>query len=204
MSSAAPPPTGSSSRKAAEYLPECSSPAEQHADAQRSPPTASRPHCLSRRAFQYVIQCVTHTHIQRSVPVSQHLSVRMDEEVLARLDSESRRIGRSRSWLAKQLLDEGLRMERHPGIVFRSGPAGRRAGLMSGPDVWEVVRAAIGDENTREDIADQIGLTHEQIGVALRYYAEYRDEIGAWIRMVDEEAERAEADWRREQEILAR
>ena len=95
-------------------------------------------------------------------------------------------------------------MERHPGIVFRSGPAGRRAGLMSGPDVWEVVRAAGGGENTREDIAEQTGLMPEQVGVALRYYAEYSDEIGAWIRMVDEEAERAEADWRREQELLAR
>ena len=40
--------------------------------------------------------------------------------------------------------------------------------------------------------------------MALRYYAEYRDEIEAWIRMVDEEAERAEAVWRCEQELLAR
>lgn len=95
-------------------------------------------------------------------------------------------------------------MERHPGIVFRSGPAGRRAGLMSGPDVWEVARAAGGGENTREHIAEQTGLRAEQVGVALRYYVEYRDEIEAWIRMVDEEAERAEADWRRERELLAR
>lgn len=30
-------------------------------------------------------------------------------------------------------------MEAHPGIVFRDGPSGRRAGLAAGPDVWEVV-----------------------------------------------------------------
>ena len=95
-------------------------------------------------------------------------------------------------------------MERHPGIVFRSGPAGRRAGLISGPDVWEVVRAAGVDEKSREDIAERTGLTAEQVGVALRYYAEYSDEIGAWIRMVDEEAERTEASWRRERELLGR
>ena len=94
-------------------------------------------------------------------------------------------------------------MERHPGIVFRSGPAGRRAGLMSGPDVWEVVRAAVGDEKARENVAEKTGLTPQQVGVVLRYYAEYRDEIDAWIRIVDEEAQRAEADWRREQELLA-
>ncbi len=136
--------------------------------------------------------------------MSPHLSLRVEEDLLVRLDKRSRISGRSRSWLAKRLLDEGLRMERHPGIVFRSGPAGRRAGLMSGPDVWEVVRAAVGDGNTREPIAERAGLTPEQVGVALRYYAEYRDEIGAWIRRVDEEAERAEADWRREQELLGR
>lgn len=95
-------------------------------------------------------------------------------------------------------------MERHPGIVFRSGPAGRRAGLMSGPDVWEVVRAAVGDEKIREHVAEEAGLTPAQVGVALRYYAEYRDEIAAWIRMVDEEAERAEAEWRLEQQLLTR
>lgn len=93
-------------------------------------------------------------------------------------------------------------MERHPGIVFRSGPAGRRAGLMRGPDVWEVVRAAVGDEKTREDVAEQTALTPEQVAVALRYHAEYRDEIDAWIRMVDEEAERAELEWRSERELL--
>lgn len=27
-------------------------------------------------------------------------------------------------------------MDEHPGIVFRSGPAGRRAGLAGGPDIW--------------------------------------------------------------------
>ena len=94
-------------------------------------------------------------------------------------------------------------MERHPGIVFRSGPAGRRAGLMSGPDVWEVVRVALGDAKTPEDIAELSGLTVEQVSVALRYYAEHRDEIESWLRMVDEEAERAETEWRLQQELLA-
>jgi hypothetical protein len=29
----------------------------------------------------------------------------------------------------------------HLEIVFRTGPTGRRAGLVDGPDVWEIVRA---------------------------------------------------------------
>ncbi len=60
---------------------------------------------------------------------SKHLSVRLEQDTLERLDAESRRTGQSRSQLAKTLLDEGLRMETHPGIVFRSGPAGRRPAL---------------------------------------------------------------------------
>ncbi|RIK35567.1 MAG: hypothetical protein DCC58_20330, partial [Chloroflexi bacterium] len=48
--------------------------------------------------------------------------------------------GTTRSHLARKLLDEGLRMQAHPGVVFRSRPAGRRAGLALGPDIWEVAR----------------------------------------------------------------
>ena len=46
------------------------------------------------------------------------------------------------SSIGERQIDEGLRMEAHPGIVFRNGPSGRRAGLAAGPDVWEVVWAS--------------------------------------------------------------
>ena len=98
-------------------------------------------------------------------------------------------------------------MIEHPRIVFRSGPAGRRPGLMSGPDVWEVVRAVpggpIGDEQLAE-VSEFTGLASEQVADALRYYADYPDEVDEWIRRVEAGAERAEARWRREQERLGR
>ena len=139
---------------------------------------------------------------------SKHLSVRLEQDTLERLDAESRRTGQSRSQLAKTLLDEGLRMETHPGIVFRSGPAGRRPALAGGPDVWEVVRAFVGVEAQGDEALRRAvklgGLTPEQVRLALRYYADFQDEIDDWIRRVDEEAARAEATWKREQEILGR
>jgi hypothetical protein len=49
--------------------------------------------------------------------------------------------GSSMSSTANRLVDEGLRMIDHPGVVFRDGPTGRRAGLVAAPDVWEIVRA---------------------------------------------------------------
>src|SRR5438552_2044586 len=55
---------------------------------------------------------------------SRHLSVRVEAATFERLNVESRRVGQTRSQLAKTLLEEGLRMAAHPNIVFRSGPAG--------------------------------------------------------------------------------
>jgi hypothetical protein len=40
--------------------------------------------------------------------------------------------------LVTAVLDEGLKIGRFSGIVYRDGPTGRRAGLAAGPDVWEV------------------------------------------------------------------
>lgn len=140
--------------------------------------------------------------------MSRHLSVRVGEDLFEQLEAQSRRSGQSRSAVAKQLLEEGLRMEQHPGIVFRSGPGGRRAGLIGGPDVWEVVGAIRssdgGDADSLERIGERTGLTADQVGAALRYYADYTDEVADWIHRVEEEAERAEGRWRREQALLGR
>ncbi len=137
---------------------------------------------------------------------SRHLSLRLESDTFERLEAESQRSGRSRSQLAKIFLDEGLRMEAHPGIVFRSGPAGRRPGIAGGPDVWEVVRVFRGIDAHGEEALDRTaelsGLTPEQVRIALRYYADYHEEIDDWVRRVDEEAARAEAAWRREQDLL--
>ena len=137
---------------------------------------------------------------------SRHLSIRIGEDVLKRLDAQSQRSGRSRSDLAKTFIEEGLRMEQHPGIIFRAGAVGRRPGLASGPDVWEVARLIrdlplTGDELI-EQAAELIDLTPSQVRIVARYYADYRNEIDEWIGMVDEDARLAEEASRREQELL--
>ena len=137
-----------------------------------------------------------------------HLSLRLESDTFDRLETESQRSGQSRSQLAKTLLEEGLRMETHAGMVFRSGPAVRRPGPADGPDVWAVVRVfkgvdARGEEALRRT-ADLTGFTREQVRIAMRYYAEYPDEIDDWIRRVDEEAAQVEAAWQREHNRLQR
>ncbi len=139
---------------------------------------------------------------------TEHMTLRLDRETRDRLVDESRRQGRSLSDLARMLLDEGLRMQAHPGIVFRSGPGGRRPGLAAGPDVWEVVRVfagvGAGGDDALSQTAEATGLTLREVEAAIRYYAEHRAEVDDWIQRVDEEADRAEAEWRRVQALLRR
>jgi hypothetical protein len=97
-------------------------------------------------------------------------------------------------------------MEEHPGIVFRDGPTGRRAALAAGPDVWELVRFVKGVRGRGATVVNKaarlLDLTPLQVETALRYYADYSDEIDDRIRLDEEEAERAEASWRRRQSVL--
>lgn len=135
-----------------------------------------------------------------------HLSLRVESDTLERLEAQSRQTGQSRSGLAKVLLDEGLRMAAYPGIVFRSGPAGRRPGLAGGPDLWEIVRVFQGldvkGDQALHQLAELTALGLEQVRIALQYYAEYRDEVDEWIRRVDAEASQAEAAWHRARRLL--
>ena len=78
-------------------------------------------------------------------------SARFSAELVDLLDARSERLGQSKARVAERLIEEGLRTEEFPGIAFRSGPTGRRAGLVGGPDVWEIARdlkAAAGEGAT--------------------------------------------------------
>lgn len=98
-------------------------------------------------------------------------------------------------------------METHPGIVFRSGPAGRRPGLANGPDVWEVIRVLKGIDASGEDrlqrVAKSADLSPDQVRTAIQYYIDFSGEIDAWIRQADHIADEAEADWRQQRNQLS-
>lgn len=134
-------------------------------------------------------------------------SIRMSPGTLARLDVGARRRGEPKSRIAERLIDEGLRMEDHPGIVFRDGPAGRRAGLAGGPDVWEVVGTLKEAWPSREQAiagAMQWGnLSRAQVDVAVRYYADFPGEVDERIAHNRAEGERQHAAWLRTQAALA-
>ena len=147
-----------------------------------------------------------------TVVVSSPRSVRFDDDVIRRLDRYVRsHPGTSASSLTNIFVDEALRTEEHPGIVFRPGPTGRRAGLVSGPDVWEVigalqaVRAEDPDlvgESLVEAVAEVAGLSPRMVRVAVRYYTAYPAEVEERIAANREAAQEAEAAWQAEQNLL--
>lgn len=138
---------------------------------------------------------------------TQTFSARWDADVIERLRRRSELAGTNKSRLAERYVDEGTRMDEHPGIVFRSGPSGRRATLAGGPDVWEVM-ATLKDGEARGDAAigataELLELTELQVRTAVRYYSAYPEEIDERVRRNIEEADEAEAAWRLEQAALA-
>lgn len=140
-------------------------------------------------------------------------SVRFDPEVARRLAAfVATHPGLSASAATNLLVDEALRSQEHPLVVFRDGPAGRRARLVGGPDVWEVVRAV---RNAREaepdlDADDVIALVEETAGVATHlvraavdYWADHPIDVEAWVTRADADSMAAEERWHREQRLLA-
>ena len=97
------------------------------------------------------------------------------------LRAEAGARGSSTSALGEQLIDEGLRMRRHPLVGFGDGPAGRR-----------VARAV-----------ELFGLRREQVEAALAYDADFTVEIDSEVAAHATAAEEAEARWRRRQDLLA-
>lgn len=143
-----------------------------------------------------------------NVVMSHPVSVRFhDHRVADQLKAEAIARGTSTSSLAEELIDEGLRVRRHPLVGFRDGPAGRRAYLIGGPDVWEVIGGLVGgDVPSGERITRAVevfGLPRQLVEVALAYYADFTEEIDTQVDANRRAAEEAEAHWRRQQDLLA-
>ncbi len=101
----------------------------------------------------------------------------------------------------------------HPAIVFRDGPTGRRAVVVGGPDVWEIVRAVksaraheseLDSDETVALVVGNTGASARQVRAAIRYWSQFPDEIDAQIELADEAEQHALEAWRREQDLLTR
>jgi hypothetical protein len=139
--------------------------------------------------------------------------VRFEAAVAERLSSfVAANPGMSLSSAANRLVDEALRMGEHPGVVFRPGPTGRRAALVAGPDVWEIIRAVksarsaepgLPEEELIALVAENTGVPAPSIRAAVRYWASYPHEVDAEIAAAEAAEDAAEQAWHRERRLLA-
>ena len=116
--------------------------------------------------------------------MSVNVSVRLDERLAEQLRLRARAAGESLSDRLRRYAEEGTRRDEHPLITFRDGPAGRRAGLIGGPDVWEVVmwlEDLAGETDPVATFAGETDLMRPQIEAAVRYRDAYPDEVTARI-----------------------
>jgi uncharacterized protein (DUF433 family) len=133
----------------------------------------------------------------------QHQSFRLPRALLDRLR------GRAASWQASQAslvaryIDEGIKLDTYPLIVFRDSPVGRRAMLEgSRLDVAQVVQTLRNEGGSVEAAAAHLSLTPAQIRACVRYYADNEDEVRAYSERMDAENERLRASCEREQAVL--
>lgn len=137
------------------------------------------------------------------------VSVRFsDEPIHRRLKDSARRHDVGVSTLAERLIDEGLRMEAHPMVVFRDGPSGRRPVLTGGPEVVDVIGATVGGDvpvsERRSRVAALLGIPEVLVDAALAYYADHTGEIDALLAERNRLAEETEASWQRQRELLGK
>jgi uncharacterized protein (DUF433 family) len=106
-------------------------------------------------------------------------SLRIPVETVKAIEEVADVANRDFSAIANELLEEAVRMRRCPGIVFTTGPAGRRATVAgTGLDVWEVIgeyRAF--DRDVRRLQRRYHWLSEPHLRAAVNYYRLYPREI---------------------------
>lgn len=105
--------------------------------------------------------------------------------------------------LAQRYVEEGLRMDEHPLIIFADGPSGRRARLIGGPDVWEVIAVARDNGGDLDETAAYLELSLGLVQAAASYYAAHPREVDERIERNRREAEEAHGAFMAAREALA-
>jgi len=132
--------------------------------------------------------------------------VQIDPTLAARLAAfAAARPGLTTATAGKLLLDEALRSNAHPVVVFVDGPSGGRARLRGGPDVDRVIRALLATQAAEPllSVDDILGVVGENSGIsvgmiraAVEYWAEFPEEVDARIEAGRKAESEAREQWR--------
>jgi hypothetical protein len=119
-------------------------------------------------------------------------TMRVERRTLRAVEEEARRYGIPPRTLAERMVEEGVKMRRHPGIVFMERGRGVRDAVLVGRprlSVWmiaQVVRA----NKTRAGAERWLSLDGASIDRAMAYAKDYPGEIEQAIGENDEAFER--------------
>jgi uncharacterized protein (DUF433 family) len=130
-------------------------------------------------------------------------SFRFTSSLAEALQERATERGESANALAERLIEEGLRREHHPLIVFRDGAGGRRAAILGTRlDVWQVIDTLRGSSNSVRDTAAYFEIPEVSVQAAVRYYAAYPDEVERFAERANATAEREHDLWQSQQAVL--
>jgi uncharacterized protein (DUF433 family) len=133
-----------------------------------------------------------------------HRSFRLASSLVDRLARRAEETGASVSALGERYIEEGLRMDEHPLIAFRDGPAGRRAAIAGTRlDVWLVIDTLRTCDNDPAEAAAYFEIPEAWVRAAARYYGAHEEEVRAFAERAHALAAREEELWRGEQAVLA-
>ena len=132
----------------------------------------------------------------------EHVTLRLRAHVKQALRRQATREGLTQTGLAERYLEEAIKIADHPGIVFRDGPAGRRAVVVGGPDVWEIVETFLAEGRDAGAAASYLELPIGLVNAAVGYYADHKPEIDRWIQRNRLLAEEGEAQARRRRDVM--
>ena len=109
--------------------------------------------------------------VERTVPIS--------EQVYAALERQATRSRKPVSALVENWLKQHLDFERYPELEWRQGPGGWRVGIRGTViDVYAVVGYSQAGYSPHEIVTELLPrLSLDEVRAALRYYAEYPEEI---------------------------
>jgi len=132
-------------------------------------------------------------------------SFRLSAATAAALDEAARGSDESRNSLVERHLRESLRRERHPMITFRTpGGGGRVAGLMGTRlDVHRVIQTVQGEGGDIRAAAEYFRVDLTWVRAAVEYYAEFGDEIDAYLADEAAFAARERALWERAEAMIS-
>ena len=149
---------------------------------------------IQRDTMPYMSE--TSSSVQRSFRLSASTSRLLDHRV-----GES---GESRNAMVDRLLNESLRIEKHPFVRFITGASGRREAHIVGTrwKVRQIIVSLKGEKGQIAAVVKGFDLTEPQVRAAVSYYADFTDEVDADIERDFADADQQRIRWEREQSVI--